>query len=338
VTARTLAKSEASREGLSPVVGRLAPSPTGPLHLGHAFAFLVAWWSARAQGGRIVLRLDDLDAERASRDYIDRIVRDLEWLGLDWDGPPVVESLRLPALLAQAALLESQGLAYACVCSRGDLRRESQGAPQGGADEIRYAGTCRGRFQDRADARKMTGKEPILRFSAPPGSVSFQDGTFGEQCIDVARDVGDFPIVRRSGTPAYQLAVVVDDHLDGVTEVVRGRDLLPSTARQRLLQRALGLPEVRTRHVPLVLDGSGKRLAKRDHARSLEELRNQGVDPRQIVLWAAEAAGQLVSERMTPTDVLREFEVGRLGRIDIESPNGFDETAPQPHAHSVSHT
>lgn len=298
-------------------VGRLAPSPTGSLHLGHAYAFTLAWWKARGQGGTVKLRFDDLDGERARTAFVDAIQRDLEWLGLDWDGPPVLESSRVEALNARALELLNRGLAYPCVCTRGEL--VDIAAPHGG--EPRYDGRCRGRFSSLEQATRETGRHPALRFVAPPGEVEFVDENFGRQSLDVQASVGDFPIRRRDGVPAYQLAVVIDDSLDGVTEVVRGRDLLESTARQILLQRALGLGLPRTFHVPLVCDPSGKRLAKRDRPRSLEELRARGVDPRQVISWIARSAGNILrkqdEQRWTARELTSLFRPEKVGTRDV---------------------
>lgn len=309
------------------IVGRLAPSPTGELHLGHARSFLVAWWHARSRGGKVVLRLDDIDVERASQAHIDAARRDLEWLGLDWDGAPVIESSRIGELSRAAARLVVVEMAYPCVCTRGELARvaaeqrsseEQIGAPQT-VRELRYPGTCRDRFHSLADAERETGLPAGLRLWVEPGMVHFIDEIAGPQSFDVADDVGDFLIQRRSGAPAYQLACVIDDALDGVTEVVRGDDLLPSTARQLLVQRALGLPAPRYAHLPLVLDHSGARLAKRNAALSLATLRAQGVDPRSIVTWAAAVSGQTPSRtgRITAADLLDSFTLARLPRRPV---------------------
>lgn len=323
--ARTLAETTPGRESHPQVVGRLAPSPTGELHLGHAFAFCLAWWSARSQNGNVVLRFDDLDVERADSEYIDSALTDLTWLGLNWDGAIVLESSRREALVSYAESLEASGRAYACVCTRGELARAARGAPQAGNDEVRYDGKCRGRFRDRADAKRQTGLDAQLRFRVEEGQVHFHDRLFGPQSVNVAETVGDFPILRKNGAPAYQLAVVCDDQLDRVTEVVRGRDLLPSTARQRLLQKALGFLPQTTLHVPLVVDADGCRLAKRDRARSLSELRKRGTDPRLVVAWVARAAGQdLLVNHATPEEVLRIFEPARLGTGDVTGPTEFE--------------
>lgn len=300
----------------TPPVGRLAPSPTGLLHLGHARSFLLAWWSVRARGGRIVLRMEDLDGPRARPEMIDAALVDLTWLGLDWDGPMLLQSSGAERLRAEAGRLSDLGAAYPCICSRADVRA-ALSAPHEGDVEVRYPGTCRDRFGSREDARKLTGKDASLRFRVPDGETLVKDEIRGEQSFDVGGTVGDFMVMRRDGTPAYQLAVVVDDAAQGVTEVLRGDDLLPSAARQILLQRALGLTSPRWLHVPLVVDASGRRFAKRADDLSLAELRERGVDPRRIVAWAAGVSGLDGDERMTPEQCLKDFSLARLPRDPV---------------------
>ena len=288
--------------------GRLAPSPTGRLHLGHARTFVLAWLSARSRGGELLLRMEDLDQSRSRPELADGIVQDLDWLGLDWDGPVTAQSSRLAQLAAAAATLHERGFAYRCVCTRADLR-SAVSAPQRGVEEPRYPGTCR----DKTPAE--LGQRPsALRFRVPPGPISFVDGIAGPQRVDVAREVGDFMIQNRAGIPSYQLAVVVDDALQGVTEVFRGDDLLASTARQRLLLGALGLPQPSWYHAPLVLDASGRRLAKRADDLSLSTLRGAGVDARAVVAWALGSAGFEVEERVTAREWVSRFDVSRLRR------------------------
>lgn len=294
-------------------VGRLAPSPTGLLHLGHARTFLVAWWRARNVGGRLLMRLEDLDGPRAKPEMSEAALRDLAWLGLDWDGPDYVQSAGLAEISAAAQTLEEHAQAYACVCSRGDVR-SMQSAPQLGDAEPRYPGTCRGKFASVAAAEAETGKPAGLRLLVPEGEVTVKDELLGERSFDVQHEVGDFLIAKRDRAPAYQLSVVVDDARQGVTEVVRGEDLFPSAARQRLLQQALGLPAVRYVHVPLVLDESGRRLAKREDDLSLQELREGGTDPRAIVAWAAKSCGIPCGERITARVALINFALAKVPR------------------------
>lgn len=301
-------------------VGRLAPSPSGRLHLGHARTFALAWAHARSRSGELRLRLEDLDRERCRPEHVRRIFADLEWLGLDWDGEPMYQSQRLDALREAAVRLENAGVAYRCICSKAELERAAQ-APQRGVTERRYPGTCRERaaqgqreIVDRSAAAAGSGPG-ALRFRVPEGSVSFVDGLAGPQRVDVSAEVGDFMILSRLGVPAYQLAVVVDDAEQGVTEVFRGDDLLTSTARQILLQQALGLGSPAWFHAPLVLDASGRRLAKRADDLSLEALREAGVDARAILGWVAASAGLGACEpRITARELVSAYQPTHLRR------------------------
>jgi glutamyl-tRNA synthetase len=243
-------------------------------------------------------------------------LQDLAWLGLDWDGSAHVQSGGLDEINAAAARLERSGAAYACVCSRGDVRA-AQSAPQQGDAEPRYPGTCRGKYASVAAASAATGKPAGLRLRVPQGFVRVSDRLLGERDFDVQSEVGDFLIAKRDGAPAYQLAVVVDDARQGVTEVVRGEDLRSSAARQILLQQALGLSSVSYLHVPLVLDANGRRLAKRADDLSLRELREGGTDPRAIVAWAAKSCGISCSERVTPRAVLGQFALEKLPKTPL---------------------
>lgn len=293
-------------------VGRLAPSPTGLLHLGHARSFLLAWWHARRQDGRILLRVEDLDGARARPDMVEAAVRDLRWLGLDWDGEPLLQSRGVGRITNALDELVEKGLAYACICSRSDVR-SAQSAPQAGDQEPRYPGNCRDRFASAMAARE-TGRPVGLRFRVSEGAIEFHDGIHGSVRCDVSRQVGDFLIGRRDGAPAYQLAVVVDDADQGITEVMRGDDLLASTARQWLLQAALGLPHPAWFHLPLVVDHAGRRLAKRADDLSLAELAAGGTDPRAIVAWAARSAGMQVPERVSAGEAICAFDLRKLPR------------------------
>jgi glutamyl-tRNA synthetase len=297
-------------------VGRLAPSPTGLLHLGHARTFLIAWWRARSVGGRILMRLEDLDGPRAKPEMAEAALRDLAWLGLDWDGPSYVQSSGLVEIQAAAAQLAERGRAYACESSRGD-NRSAQSAPQQGEVEPRYPGTCRDKYGSLGEAQRETGKPAGLRLRVPEGSVTVVDQIAGTQDYDVQASVGDFLIAKRDHAPAYQLAVVVDDARQGVTEVVRGEDLRESSARQILLQRALGLPAVRYFHAPLVLDARGRRLAKRHDDLSLQELRAGGTDARAIVAWVAQSAGMPCDARLSAAEALPQFSLAALPRSPI---------------------
>ncbi|MGC4068948.1 MAG: glutamate--tRNA ligase family protein [Polyangiaceae bacterium] len=232
----------ASRELATPlrrhmVVGRLAPSPTGFLHLGHARSFLVAFWSARAREGRVVLRLEDIDGARVTTAHVDACQRDLEWLGLDWDGAPRIQSDGLERIREVARELQRRDLAFPCRCTRGDLRADLD-APQQGTSELRYSGRCR----NGAAPPKSPDEPAALRFKVPEGEVEFIDEVWGPQSFDVNAQIGDFVLLRRDGIPSYQLAVTVDDAYDGVTEVVRGCDLTAEHRKTTASRACLELP------------------------------------------------------------------------------------------------
>ena len=301
--------------------GRYAPSPTGPLHLGNARTALLSWLAARAAGGAYVLRVEDLDGPRVRPGLEARILDELRWLGLDWDeGPdvggaagPYRQSERLPRYAEALERLRGAGLLYPCFCSRAEIAAASQ-APHGPADEgPRYSGTC-STLPAGEVVRRSASRRPAWRFRVPPGTVSFADGVHGPCEVDVGEAVGDFVVARADGIPAYQLAVVVDDAAMAVTEVVRGDDLLPSTGRQLLLYRALGLPPPRFAHVPLVVGEDGARLAKRHGALSLGELRERGVDPRAVIALLADLSGLAPGSRASARDLVAGFDLARIRR------------------------
>jgi glutamyl-tRNA synthetase len=300
-------------------IGRLAPSPTGRLHLGHARSFLLAWWSARAAGGRIRLRLEDLDTSRVRAGYVAGCLQDLEWLGLDWDGPPLVQSEGLAGLEAALAELVSRGLAYPCICTRSEIEG-ARSAPHGDDGSGAYPGTCRGRFADLAEAERVSGRRAALRLRVPDVELQLEDRVVGPFRSRPALEVGDFPLTSRDGQIAYQLAVVVDDARQGVNEVLRGDDLLSSTGRQALLQDLLALPHPTWAHVPLVTDAAGRRLAKRADDLSLAHLRSLGVAPEAVVAWAARSAGLEVPARVRAEEVLAAFDLALLPRSPVVCP------------------
>jgi len=271
--------------------GRLAPSPTGHLHLGHSRTFWIAQQRAQVSGGVLVLRNEDLDATRFKLEFVGAMLEDLKWFGLEWqEGPecggpfgPYNQSERREFYLAAMRKLLAGGFIYPCTCSRSDVRR-ALSAPHQGEDEPVYPGTCRERGEGRrknADGRMQIAEERTnWRFRVPDGeTISFSDGNFGPQQFVAGKDFGDFVVWRHDGVPAYQLYVVVDDAAMQITEVVRGADLLKSTARQLLLYRALQFTPPRFYHCPLVTDESGVRLAKRHDVLSLRTLRAQGAQP-----------------------------------------------------------
>jgi len=299
-----------------PIVGRLAPSPTGRLHVGHARSFLLAWWHTRKRGGRVVLRVEDLDAARVKDGMVDACLQDLAWLGLDWDEEPVQQSQALEPMRSALAALLASGRAYACTCSRRDIASAAS-APHAEDGELRYPGTCRGRWASVDAAERQTNESAGVRLRVPPGELVLDDAFVGPFRADVQAEVGDFLLARRDGAFAYQLAVVVDDARQGVTEVLRGDDLLSSSARQWHVQEALGLPHPTWIHVPLVVDEEGRRLAKRRGGTTLAALRESGVDPRAVVGWVARSAGMDVAERVTACEATGLFELERVARTPV---------------------
>ena len=263
--------------------GRIAPSPTGPLHLGHARTFWIAQERARAKRGAVVLRNDDLDRSRCKPEFVNAMFEDLRWFGFEWqEGPdiggpfaPYNQGERFDFYRRALKQLENGGSIYPCTCSRKDIQN-SASAPHAADDqEPIYAGTCRSRAHSSIGARQFS-----WRFRVPDGeTISFIDGNFGSQTFIAGRDFGDFVVWRPDDVPSYQLACVVDDAAMQITEVVRGADLLVSTARQLLLYRALNLPAPAFFHCELVTDANGVRLAKRHDASSLRTLRAHNADP-----------------------------------------------------------
>lgn len=254
------------------------------MHLGNVRSALLGWLWARASGGEFLLRIEDLDPERSKPAFIDGIFEDLEWLGLTWDGPVWRQSLRGEVYAEALSKLEAQGRAYRCWCSRAEVARAAS-APHVGEDGPVYPGTC------RSGGVAKPGRAPAWRFLAEAGVESFDDAVRGACTQDVAHEVGDFLIQRMDGVASYQLAVVVDDARSDVTHVLRGDDLLSSTARQLQLQRALGYARPAYAHVPLMLQADGKRLAKRDGASTVAGLRELGWSAEKVVGHLAASCG-----------------------------------------------
>ncbi len=272
---------------MSGYVGRLAPSPTGALHIGNVRTFMVAWLRARACGGRILLRMEDLDHPRDKPGAAAQAIDDLRWLGFDWDAE-YVQSARKPFYRAALDRLKRAGLVYPCVCSRRDVEN-AQSAPHAG-EQLRYPGTCRGRFASWEAAAAI--RPPCWRFLVQDhGTVRLDDAFAGEYMQDVAETLGDFPLARDVDGAGYTLAVVVDDAEMGVTEVVRGDDLLPATPGHLLLQRALGLPTPVYCHLPLVVGPDGRRLAKRHGDTRIASYRAAGVAAETVIGRIAASCG-----------------------------------------------
>jgi len=261
--------------------GRLAPSPTGYLHLGHARTFWIAQQRARAAQGVLVMRNEDLDQQRSRPEFVAAMYEDLRWLGLDWQEGPFSQSERRQIYLEVWRKLRDAGAIYPCTCSRKDLAQAAQ-APHDDADELPYPGTCRDKTWEARDFPAPAGVS--WRLCVPSGEViKFDDALAGPQHFVAGRDFGDFLVWRRDDVPAYQLACVADDAAMEITEVVRGADLLKSTARQLLIYRALGLTPPAWAHAPLMMDEHGLRLAKRHDALSLRTLRTLGNTPEQLL-------------------------------------------------------
>lgn len=282
----------------APYRGRFAPSPTGALHAGSLVAALASWLDARAQGGTWLVRIEDVDAPRCVPGADQEILRQLAACGLVPDEPPVWQSARAPLYQQALDRLVAEGHAYPCACTRKEIEDvlRAQGRERGRHQELVYPGTCRG---------GLHGREPrAWRLRVPPGIVAWTDRRLGAQSQDVERDVGDFVLKRADGLFAYQLAVVVDDADQRITHVVRGEDLADNTARQIVLQRALGLPTPRYLHTPLVLGDNGEKLSKQNGARALDvsdplaALANAGrvlglrVQAASVAQWLAEATAR----------------------------------------------
>ena len=306
---------------LTEITGRFAPSPSGRMHLGNAFSCLLAWLSARSAGGRIILRHEDLDPARCRREYADKIEEDLCWLGLDWDeggsrgGEGYYQSSRRELYRQFLEVLDEKGLIYPCFCTRADLHAAS--APHTSDGTPVYSGACRS-LSPEQQRERAKNRTPALRARVPDRALSFTDGLQGPCAVELARDCGD-PILRRSdGVHAYQLAVVVDDALMGVNQVVRGRDLLSSTPWQLWLQEELGFYHPAYYHVPLLLSGDGKRLSKRDGDMDLGAIRASGVSPERVIGRLAFTAGLIDREEpVTAAELISLFDWAKLRKEDI---------------------
>lgn len=275
--------------------GRIAPTPTGLLHIGHYRTFQTAWQRARAARGSLIMRIEDLDPVRCRKHFAQAALDDLRWAGLDWDeGPdvggefaPYEQSRRMESYRTAFAQLKAAGTIFRCVCSRRDVATAAA-APHLEDNEPLYPGTC------HVPTLRILSSAAAWRFRVPVGeTVSFVDARMGPQSFVAGRDFGDFIVWRRDDAPAYELAVVVDDAAMQITEVVRGEDLLLSTARQILLYRVLGLTPPAFYHCALVTDADGRRLAKRHDAASLQELRARGIKPAELESFGSASSPEL---------------------------------------------
>jgi glutamyl-tRNA synthetase len=302
-------------------VTRIAPSPTGALHLGNARTFLATWLLARQNGWRVVLRVEDLDGPRVKAGADRQAIQDLTWLGLDWDEGPVYQTMRYAEYEAAIEQLLARGEAYPCVCTRKDVAGAAS-APHGpSGDKVPvYPGTCRGKFASVQEAFERVGKIPAVRFKVPEGTVEFIDRVKGNVSFDVARLLGDFVTAKSEGTASYQLAVVVDDAAMGVTDVVRADDLLDSTPRQILLYHALELTERIPAycHLPLVVGPDGRRLAKRHGDTRLAAYRVANVAPARVLALMARWLGvEGAGDAILLDDLLKRFKLENVPREPI---------------------
>ncbi|GFN31789.1 glutamyl-Q tRNA(Asp) synthetase [Paenibacillus curdlanolyticus] len=284
--------------------GRFAPTPSGYMHIGNARTALLSWLQIRSADGQFVLRIEDIDKPRSKPHYARQAIEDLRWLGIDWDEGPDVGGQYAPYIQSEreffyeAALrkLNDQGVLYPCYCSRAELQAIAS-APHGlSAEGPAYPGLCRHLTEEQRSVREAV-KQPSLRFAMPDVAITFVDEAAGEQSFPPGAG-GDFVVKRADGIISYQLAVVVDDHAMGITDVLRGWDLIDSTPRQLLLYKALGMKPPRFAHVPLLLGPDGTRLAKRHGAVSLASIRERGIAPELVI--GAMAAWSGLHDRAEP--------------------------------------
>lgn len=296
----------------SSVCGRFAPSPTGRMHLGNVFSALLSWLSARAQGGTWLLRIEDIDPQRSRHEYADMLMDDLQWLGLEWDGKPCWQSQRGDIYARYLQQLTDAGLIYPCYCTRADILATQ--APHESDGRVVYKGTCR-----NLPPGTHTGPA-ALRMKVPDegrGIVTFTDGHYGTHTVDLTTQCGDFIVRRKDGAWAYQLAVVVDDSLMGINEVVRGRDLLLSSPQQIYLAQQLGFTPPRFTHLPLLCNTAGQRLSKRDKSLDMGCLR-QRFTPNQIIGLLAHAAGlQPTPDAVSAQNLVKTFSWNKVVTADI---------------------
>lgn len=290
------------------VKGRFAPSPTGRMHLGNVFSALLSWLSAKSKGGEWLLRIEDIDPGRSRQVYADWLMDDLDWLGLSWDGTPVYQSQRSEVYEHYYKQLCHQGLTYPCYCTRADLLATQ--APHESDGRVVYQGTCR-------HLPPQPGRSAATRLIVPDKSITFHDGHYGTTTVNLVRQVGDFIIRRKDGAWAYQLAVVVDDALMGVTEVVRGRDLLLSSPQQMYIAQLLGFPPPSFIHLPLLCNANNQRLSKRDSSLDMANLR-QCHTSKEIIGQLAYLAGlQPNSHPVCPDDLVPNFSWDKVSHQDI---------------------
>jgi glutamyl-tRNA synthetase len=297
----SFARADAGPSGAD---GRFAPSPTGPLHVGNLRTALLAWLFARSAGACFLVRVEDLDRSRVRPGMEEAQLADLRAIGLDWDGPVVRQSERMKLYEEAIAGLDDDGLLYPCYCTRAEIRAAAS-APHGISAADRYPGTCRELTAKERIEREASGRPPALRVRAENIRIAFEDRLLGRY----EGEVDDFVVRRNDGAPAYQLAVVVDDAMQGIDEVVRGADLLDSTPRQILLSRLLELTSSRYAQAPLVLGPDRRRLAKRHGVVTLADRNALGESPREVLAWMARSLGIAEpGERPAASDLLSRFD------------------------------
>jgi len=322
-----------------PVVARLAPSPTGQLHLGNIRTFMWAWLSARARNGRVIMRIEDLDSPRIKPGVAEKMLDDLKWLGFDWDEGPgatgseendwgaYIQTHRRAFYREIFDRLLKAGAIYPCVCTRGDIAA-AQSAPHAGDHELRYPGTCRNRFSESeiaafaAGGLSSSGRPPAWRLRVEPETIVFDDLLLGRCVANPYVEVGDFIVAKGPDNPAYQLAVVADDIAMNITEVVRGDDLVPSTARQLLIYRLLGGTPPAYGHAPLIVGPDGMRLAKRHGEARIAHYRSQGIQPERIVSVLARWSGMNTPLDLPLRDLipLWNWHIARKDRVVLTEP------------------
>ena len=296
-------------------LGRFAPTPSGRMHLGNVFSGLMAWLSARSALGAMLLRIEDLDTLRCSKENADLVRRDLEWLGLDWDFEQPPQSTRSEYYDSILSRLGEAGEVYPCWCTRGDLKN-APNAPHASDGHPIYPGTCRGLSEEERRERTRA-KAPLWRLRVPEETVRFVDGIYGPYEEDLAKECGDFILRRADGVYAYQLAVTADDIDAGVTQVVRGRDLLSSTPRQLYIYRLLGAEPPKYFHVPLLTAPDGRRLSKRDRDLDLGVLREKYAAAELIGMLAHAAGLTDRPEPCTPRELLTAYSPEKIPKEDI---------------------
>ncbi|XPV75708.1 MAG: tRNA glutamyl-Q(34) synthetase GluQRS [Desulfovibrio sp.] len=318
------------------VRSRLAPSPTGYMHLGNIWSFLLCWLLVRSKSGTVVLRMEDIDPARSRDEFVQGIIEDFAWLGLDWDeGPacsgedslsgPFFQSQRLEEYGRVLKKFQQQGHVYPCFCTRKELR-ELAGAPHGPDACTVYPGLCRDLTEQECDLKRKNGRNPSLRMRCPQDIVSFQDMLHGEVSLNIDQCGGDFPVRRSDGVFAYQLAVVLDDIAQGITHIVRGDDILHCTPRQVYLYELLGAKVPEYAHIPLVLDHENERLAKRHKSLEVRQLRESGVTADAICGYLAYRAGLIPElKKVAASSLVAGFDICNISLEPVVLPENIQE-------------